>query len=141
MKKYDFILLGLYILPVLVLIISMWTYKQVYFNSNEKSLEYITELYMKPVTQVVIRNTDVKYRVIRDSTRKIDFAGRFELKGRYDRQVIDQIKVSGDTLLLEGDFRTEYDKVLLYIGDQVKVDTVNAPETQLIGLFVTKDSE
>lgn len=141
MKKYDFILLGLYILPVLVLIISMWTYKQVYFNSNEKSLEYITELYMKPVTQVVIRNTDVKYRVIRDSTRKIDFAGRFELKGRYDRQVIDQIKVSGDTLLLEGDFRTEYDKVSLYIGDQVKVDTVNAPETQLIGLSVTKDSE
>ncbi len=141
MKKYDFILLGLYILPVLVLIISMWTYKQVYFNSNEKSLEYITELYMKPVTQVVIRNTDVKYRVIRDSTRKIDFAGRFELKGRYDRQVIDQIKVSGDTLLLEGDFRTVYDKVSLYIGDQVKVDTVNAPETQLIGLFVTKDSE
>lgn len=141
MKKYDFILLGLYILPVLVLIISMWTYKQVYFNSNEKSLEYITELYMKPVTQVVIRNTDVKYRVIRDSTKKIDFAGRFELKGRYDRQVIDQIKVSGDTLLLEGDFRTVYDKVSLYIGDQVKVDTVNAPETQLIGLFVTKDSE
>lgn len=141
MKKYDFILLGLYILPVLVLIISMWTYKQVYFNSNQKSLEYITELYMKPVTQVVIRNTDVKYRVIRDSTRKIDFAGRFELKGRYDRQVIDQIKVSGDTLLLEGDFRTEYDKVSLYIGDQVKVDTVNAPETQLIGLSVTKDSE
>lgn len=141
MKKYDFILLGLYILPVLVLIISMWTYKQVYFNSNQKSLEYITELYMKPVTQVVIRNTDVKYRVIRDSTRKIDFAGRFELKGRYDRQVIDQIKVSGDTLLLEGDFRTVYDKVSLYIGDQVKVDTVNAPETQLIGLFVTKDSE
>ncbi|MBD9179909.1 MAG: hypothetical protein EGP82_12175 [Odoribacter splanchnicus] len=141
MKKYDFILLGLYILPVLVLIISMWTYKQVYFNSNEKSLEYITELYMKPVTQVVIRNTDVKYRVIRDSTRKIDFAGRFELKGRYDRQVIDQIKVSGDTLLLEGDFRTVYDKVSLYIGDQVKVDTVNAPETQLIGLSVTKDSE
>ena len=141
MKKYDFILLGLYILPVLVLIISMWTYKQVYFNSNEKSLEYITELYLKPVTQVVIRNTDVKYRVIRDSTRKIDFAGRFELKGRYDRQVIDQIKVSGDTLLLEGDFRTVYDKVSLYIGDQVKVDTVNAPETQLIGLSVTKDSE
>lgn len=141
MKKYDFILLGLYILPVLVLIISMWTYKQVYFNSNEKSLEYITELYMKPVTQVVIRNTDVKYRVIRDSTRKIDFAGRFELKGRYDRQVIDQIKVSGDTLLLEGDFRTVYDKVSLYIGDQVKVDTVNATETQLIGLSVTKDSE
>lgn len=141
MKKYDFILLGLYILPVLVLIISMWTYKQVYFNSNEKSLEYITELYMKPVTQIVIRNTDVKYRVIRDSTKKIDFAGRFELKGRYDRQVIDQIKVSGDTLLLEGDFRTVYDKVSLYIGDQVKVDTVNAPETQLIGLFVTKDSE
>lgn len=141
MKKYDFILLGLYILPVLVLIISMWTYKQVYFNSNEKSLEYITELYMKPVTQVVIRNTDVKYRVIRDSTRKIDFAGRFELKGRYDRQVIDQIKVSGDTLLLEGDFRTVYDKVSLYIGDQVRVDTVNTPETQLIGLFVTKDSE
>lgn len=141
MKKYDFILLGLYILPVLVLIISMWTYKQVYFNSNEKSLEYITELYMKPVTQVVIRNTDVKYRVIRDSTRKIDFAGRFELKGRYDRQVIDQIKVSGDTLLLEGDFRTVYDKVSLYIGDQVKVDTVNAPETQLIGLSITKDSE
>lgn len=141
MKKYDFILLGLYILPVLVLIISMWTYKQVYFNSNQKSLEYITELYMKPVTQVVIRNTDVKYRVIRDSTRKIDFAGRFELKGRYDRQVIDQIKVSGDTLLLEGDFGTVYDKVSLYIGDQVKVDTVNAPETQLIGLFVTKDSE
>ena len=141
MKKYDFILLGLYILPVLVLIISMWTYKQVYFNSNEKSLEYITELYMKPVTHVVIRNTDVKYRVIRDSTRKIDFAGRFELKGRYDRQVIDQIKVSGDTLLLEGDFRTVYDKVSLYIGDQVKVDTVNAPETQLIGLSVTKDSE
>ena len=141
MKKYDFILLGLYILPVLVLIISMWTYKQVYFNSNEKSLEYITELYMKPVTQVVIRNTDVKYRVIRDSTRKIDFAGRFELKGRYDRQVIDQIKVSGDTLLLEGDFRTVYDKVSLYIGDQVKVDTVNAPETQSIGLSVTKDSE
>lgn len=141
MKKYDFILLGLYILPVLVLIISMWTYKQVYFNSNEKSLEYITELYMKPVTQVVIRNTDVKYRVIRDSTRKIDFAGRFELKGRYDRQVIDQIKVSGDTLLLESDFRTVYDKVSLYIGDQVKVDTVNAPETQLIGLSVTKDSE
>lgn len=141
MKKYDFILLGLYILPVLVLIISMWTYKQVYFNSNEKSLEYITELYMKPVTQVVIRNTDVKYRVIRDSTRKIDFAGRFELKGRYDRQVINQIKVSGDTLLLEGDFRTVYDKVSLYIGDQVKVDTVNAPETQLIGLSVTKDSE
>ena len=141
MKKYDFILLGLYILPVLVLIISMWTYKQVYFNSNEKSLEYITELYMKPVTQVVIRNTDVKYRVIRDSTRKIDFAGRFELKGRYDRQVIDQIKVSCDTLLLEGDFRTVYDKVSLYIGDQVKVDTVNAPETQLIGLSVTKDSE
>lgn len=141
MKKYDFILLGLYILPVLVLIISMWTYKQVYFNSNQKSLEYITELYMKPVTQVVIRNTDVKYRVIRDSTRKIDFAGRFELKGRYDRQVIDQIKVSGDTLLLEGDFRTVYDKVSLYIGDQVKVDTVNAPETQLIGLSVTKDSE
>ena len=141
MKKYDFILLGLYILPVLVLIISMWTYKQVYFNSNEKSLEYITELYMKPVTQVVIRNTDVKYRVIRDSTRKIDFAGRFELKGRYDRQVIDQIKVSGDTLLLEGDFRTVYDKVSLYIGDQVKVDTVNAPENQLIGLSITKDSE
>ncbi len=141
MKKYDFILLGLYILPVLVLIISMWTYKQVYFNSNKKSLEYITELYMKPVTQVVIRNTDVKYRVIRDSTKKIDFAGRFELKGRYDRQVIDQIKVSGDTLLLEGDFRTVYDKVSLYIGDQVKVDTMNAPETQLIGLFVTKDSE
>lgn len=141
MKKYDFILLGLYILPVLVLVISMWTYKQVYFNSNKKSLEYITELYMKPVTQVVIRNTDVKYRVIRDSTRKIDFAGRFELKGRYDRQVIDQIKVSGDTLLLEGDFRTVYDKVSLYIGDQVKVDTVNAPETQLIGLSVTKDSE
>lgn len=141
MKKYDFILLGLYILPVLVLIISMWTYKQVYFNSNEKSLEYITELYMKPVTQVVIRNTDVKYRVIRDSTKKIDFAGRFELKGRYDRQVIDQIKVSGDTLLLEGDFRTVYDKVSLYIGDQVKVDTVNATETQLIGLSVTKDSE
>ena len=141
MKKYDFILLGLYILPVLVLIISMWTYKQVYFNSNEKSLEYITELYMKPVTQIVIRNTDVKYRVIRDSTKKIDFAGRFELKGRYDRQVIDQIKVSGDTLLLEGDFRTVYDKVSLYIGDQVKVDTVNAPETQLIGLSVTKDSE
>ena len=141
MKKYDFILLGLYILPVLVLIISMWTYKQVYFNSNEKSLEYITELYMKPVTQVVIRNTDVKYRDIRDSTKKIDFAGRFELKGRYDRQVIDQIKVSGDTLLLEGDFRTVYDKVSLYIGDQVKVDTVNATETQLIGLSVTKDSE
>lgn len=141
MKKYDFILLGLYILPVLVLIISMWTYKQVYFNSNQKSLEYITELYMKPVTQVVIRNTDVKYRVIRDSTRKIDFAGRFELKGRYDRQVIDQIKVSGDTLLLEGDFRMVYDKVSLYIGDQVKVDTMNAPETQLIGLSVTEDSE
>ena len=83
----------------------------------------------------------MKYRVIRDTTRKIDFAGRFELKGRYDRQVIDQIKVSGDTLLLEGDFRTVYDKVSLYIGDQVKVDTVNATETQLIGLSVTKDSE
>ena len=141
MKKYDFILLGLYILPVLVLIISMWTYKQVYFNSNKKSLEYITELYMKPVTQVVIRNTDVKYRVIRDSTRKIDFAGKFELKGRYNRQVIDQMKISGDTLLLEGDFRMVYDKVSLYIGGQVKVDTMNAPETQLIGLSVTKDSE
>ena len=141
MKKYDFLLLGLYILPVLVLVISMWSYKQMYVNRNAKYLEQVTEMYLKPITHIMIRDTDVKYQLVRDSTRKIDFAGKFELEGRYDAQVIDRLKVSGDTLLLEGDFRMVYDKVFIYVGDKVKVDTVNAPGTQLIGLSVNKDSE
>ena len=140
MKKYDFLLLGLYILPVLVLLISMWTYTQVYINYNKKSLDHVTELYLKPVTHIMIRNTDVSYQVVRDSTRKIDFAGKFELKGRYRKEDVDQIQISADTLLLEGNLSKEYDKVFLYVGEDVEVDTVNAPKTQLIGLSVTKDS-
>lgn len=139
MKKYDFLLLGMYFLPVLVLVVSMWANKQVYVNQNQKSVEYVTGMYSKPVTQVMIRDTEAKFRVIRDSTRKIGFAGDIEFKGRIHRKNIDGLKVSGDTLYL-GELNYSGDSFTLYVGDCVKVDTVNAPETKLVGFFVTQDS-
>lgn len=139
MKKYDFLLLGLYTLPVLVLIIGMWTYIQIYVKEGRKCLEYVSELYSKPVTQVIIQDTGVKYRVIRDSTRKIDFAGSIEFKGRIKTKDIDGLKMSGDTLYL-GELNYTGNYFTLYVGDRVKVDTINAPKTQLVGLSVTQDS-
>lgn len=140
MKKYDFLLLGLYCLPVLVLVTGMWAYNREYVNQNKKGIDYVTEMYLKPVTHVLIQDTGVKYRVIRDSTRKIDFAGRIEFKGRMKAKDVDGLKVSGDTLRL-GELNYSGDSFTLYVGEGVKVDTLNAPETQLIGLSVINDSE
>lgn len=57
MKKYDFLLLGLYCLPVLVLVTGMWAYNREYVNQNKKGIDYVTEMYLKPVTHVLIQDT------------------------------------------------------------------------------------
>lgn len=140
MKKYDLLLVGLYMLPVLVFVVTAFVFFKMGEHRQKETLDYVMRLYQTPINTVEIRDTGGKLKVIRDSAHQFDFRAKVEFQGSlYNDAMGSAIRVSGDTLKI-GDFNYFGKSVTLYVGEEVKVDTINCTEVELIHIPVQKDT-
>lgn len=126
MKKYDFIILGLYVVVFVVLlsIILDITYQEKAVRIKAK--DYLEALYRKPVRTVVIKDTPLELTIRRGKLPHHLESG-FELSGNMFFSNADCFKIQGDTLVVTGPAE-QFGGVTLHLAPGVSLDTiVNAP--------------
>lgn len=139
MKKYDLLLVGLYVLPVLLFFVFFTAYFSMGKNRQKEALEYVMQLYQTPIHTVMIKDFGGKLKVVRDSTHQFDFRAKVEFQGSlYNDAMGSTISVSGDTLKIS-DFDYFGESVTLYVGEEVKVETINSTGVELVNFPVQKD--
>ena len=126
MKKYDFLLLGLYVMAFIGVICILLDITFQEKAVRVKAKDYLEELYQKSVTTVVIKNTPLKL-TIRQEELPHRLKGGFELSGNMYFSIADCFKIQGDTLMVTGPAE-KLGHVTLHLAPDVKLDTiVNAP--------------
>lgn len=124
MKKYDLLLLGLFILGVFVFLTILFVNKKMVIKERKAVIAQFEKIYQVPVKTVLIRNTNVQFTV-RDANKQLNSQNGIEFSGELDCSDIPCFKILRDTLLIEnakGAF-----VLSLWKMNDVKVDTVNAP--------------
>lgn len=126
MKKYDFLLLGLYILFFAAIFLFL-----VYIHASEVSERKVAkahfeELYQQPVKQVMVRDTDLKINVVKGRMPQPVKSG-FVFSGILSEKAASCFQVSGDTLYISGAPDTEQVALVLYLKADIQVDTIRSP--------------
>lgn len=124
MKKCDLFLLGLFILPVFILLTFIAIYERMAMLEKEAAMTQLEKIYQVPIKTVLLRNTNARL-VVKDVDKQQNSQNDIEFTGYLDCSDIPHFKISGDTLLIEGEVE-DFDLKLLKMNG-VKVDTVNAP--------------
>lgn len=134
MKKYDFYLLVLYIIPVIVFLIVCYGFYRHDLNAKRQAIAYFEKIYQVPVKTVVFENTNAICSVQGLGPNSAITNG-VEFSGSLDTRFQDNFSISGDTLRI-GDGVTNFVStpghntiynLNLYVSDDIKVDTINAP--------------
>lgn len=122
MKKCDLILLGLYIA---LLVFIMGYLMAVTYHERQgriKAMDYIKELYTKPVKTVVIEENPLNIRIERENSTLPKFNG-FGLTGNMFAREIYCFKIQGDTLVIKGE-KSKISQLVLHLDANVKLDTI-----------------
>lgn len=148
MKKCDLLLLVLFILPVFVFLTFGVIYDRVSMRGKKVAIAQFEKIYQVPVKMVLLRNTNA-HLIVKDVDKQENSQNDIEFTGYLDCSDVPHFKISGDTLLIEGEVK-DFDLELLKMNG-VKVDTVNAPnvtyplvttitteQTEINGIEVTK---
>lgn len=138
MKKDDLLLLALYLLllPAFFMMVSYMKKAETLPKLEAKA--YVEKLYQTPVKSVLIKNTDASIRV--EYADQLGRSNGFQLKGSLDVGDVKNLKIAGDTLLIEGDFQPENFLLILQKAGNVSVDTKNAPGVSGLEPEVLKDT-
>ena len=123
MKKYDLFLLLLYILPVITVVYLYSAFEQPRQYAQEKAKTYFDALQNSEIQTVVVRNTNVDLIVVRESRY---LGKKLEISGNLSLESTPAFRVSGDTLYI-GDQEIDSRFLKLQVADEVKVDTLGAP--------------
>lgn len=126
MKKYDLILLALYLLPVIILTVTLQAVIKPVFKARFEAKEYFQNLYQQSVNQVVIR--DVNFPLEVRGKELLRHHKRFNFVGNLSVKDVACFQVSGDTLYIQGKNGHGQTDLVLYKADDVQVDTINAPK-------------
>lgn len=126
MKKYDLFLLGLFILPVLIGFTIITIYEGTKTREIKAAIVQFEKIYQVPVNTVLIRNTNVRI-IVRDANKQLNSQNNIEFSGSMACSYVSEFEISGDTLVIGGEFNPEAADLILWKTDGVKVDTVNAP--------------
>lgn len=122
MKKCDLILLGLY---MALLVFIMGYLMAVTYHERQgriKAMDYIKELYTKPVKTVVIEENPLNIRIERENSTLPKLNG-FGLTGDMFVREIYCFKIQGDTLVIKGE-RSKISQLVLHLDANVKLDTI-----------------
>lgn len=130
MKKYDFIILGAYLLILSVsLIVIRNSFSPKKGTSIREATAYIKELYQHPIRAVAIRNTDLPLTIFKDRTNSEK--GSFRYTGNINTKEVRDIRILNDTLFMEGTWDAT-NTLVLHITPEIEVDTSSAPHVQII---------
>lgn len=121
MKKGDLILLGLYV-ALLVFLLGYITVVMLHEKQGRiEAMEYIKELYKKPVSTVVVKGNPSNIKIERENTPLPKLNG-FELVGSMFVREIKCFEIQGDTLVIkEG---SEISELVLHLDPNVRLDTI-----------------
>ena len=123
MKKYDFYLLVLYVLPIIAFLMIASGFKRLESRELKKGVRYFEEIYRTPIKTVVLHSTPVCWTG--EGTKRTE--NGLEFIGNLDVKYLDCFKVSGDTLVISE---------RRWFGLQLNVDTINAPGIKIERLSV-----
>lgn len=123
MKKYDFYLLVLYVLPIIAFLMIASGFKRMESRELQKGVRYFEEIYRTPIKTVVLHSTMVNRT--REETKRTE--NGLEFIGSLDVKYLNCFKVSGDTLVVSE--RKGF-------GLQLNVDTIHAPALKIECLSV-----
>lgn len=129
MKKYDLIILGVYIVLTIAALAMSIAYMDPSHRMKKQAVRYVKSMYEQPVRVVSIRQTNLPLTVISDSIASRGKRFRFEGTG-VDPEDIYQCKVVNDTLYISGEWRTHM-RLVLFVAPDIQVDTVDASRVQL----------
>ena len=131
MKKYDLMILGVYLLLTLVALAVSITYMDPGIKMKKRAAHYVKSMYKEPVRVVSIRETDLPLMVVSNIKSRTGSCFRFEGTGM-DPQDIYHCKVVNDTLYIRGKWNWPWNSnLVLYVAPGVQVDTVKAPRVQI----------
>lgn len=121
MKKGDLILLGLYV-ALLVFLLGYITVVMLHEKQGRiEAMEYIKELYKKPVSTVVVKGNPLNIKIERENTPLPKLNG-FELAGSMFVREINCFEIKGDTLVIKGG--SKISELVLHLDPNVRLDTI-----------------
>lgn len=128
MKKGDLILLGLYV-ALLVFLLGYITVVMLHEKQGRiEAMEYIKELYKKPVSTVVVKGNPSNIKIERENTPLPKLNG-FELAGSMFVREINCFEIQGDTLVIKGG--SKISELVLHLDPNVRLDTItNKPNVK-----------
>lgn len=128
MKKCDLILLGLYV-ALLVFLLGYITVVMLHEKQGRiEAMDYIKELYKKPVRTVVVEGNPSNIKIEQENTPLPKLNG-FELAGRIFAREINCFEIQGDTLIIKGG--SKISELVLHLDPNVRLDTItNKPNVK-----------
>lgn len=128
MKKGDLILLGLYV-ALLVFLLGYITVVMLHEKQGRiEAMEYIKELYKKPVSTVVVKGNPSNIKIERENNPLPKLNG-FELAGSMFVREINCFEIQGDTLVIKGG--SKISELVLHLDPNVRLDTItNKPNVK-----------
>ena len=127
MKKYDLILLGLYVTILIVIIGIALSVEKQESQAKMEVKSYMEALYKKPVNTVTVKDTPLHLTIVRGDLSRQGFV----LSGYMYVRNADFFKVQGDTLVITGK-KEVVSRLTLHLASDVKIDTVvNAPHVKM----------
>ena len=138
MKKDDLLLLGLYVLFLPVVFMVIGCMKKAEVKLKLEAMARVEKLYEAPVKNILIKNTTASIKI--EVVDQLVNPNGFEFRGGLHISNVENFKISGDTLVIEGKLRNSSFWVMLQTTRDIKVDTVNAPNVNLVLPEILKDS-
>ena len=127
MKKYDLILLGLYVTILIVIIGIVLSVEKQESQAKMEVKSYMEALYKKSVNTVTVKDTPLHLTLVRGDLSRQGFV----LSGYMYVRNADFFKVQGDTLVITGK-KEAVSRLTLHLASDVKIDTVvNAPHVKM----------
>lgn len=124
MKKYDLILVGIYIIPVVLAFVIFYALNNPSSREIKEAETYFKELYKQPVKTVVIYETNMYINVFQ-TPEKIQQG--FKLTGAMALENVKSCRIVHDTLFMSCKYGDSAGFLKLQVSSDVKVDTLNAP--------------